>query len=215
LNLLGIAGRSDFSTILNLSLAPACFNRKVIKSGMYCSMNEAIDFDGLSGVYSPRGLAAHLQRSEALARRHERELGLMVFDIDDLASINETLGHGTGDDVIRIIARTSQQSLRMTDVIGRVGGGRFAIILPETSVAEAVTAAERLRRKIELLTFPQHSASLEVTASFGVAVFLKEDSSYEELVKRAEAAMYEAKRNGRNTVAVAPRASRRALKAVS
>jgi diguanylate cyclase (GGDEF)-like protein len=177
-------------------------------------MAEAIDFDGLSGAYSPRSFTAHLQRSEALARRHERELSLVSFDIDDLGSINETLGHETGDDIIQIIARTCQQSLRMTDVIGRVGGGRFAISMPETSVSEAVTAAERLRRKIELLTFPQHDASLVVTASFGVAIFLKEDASYEDVVKRAEAAMYEAKRNGRNTVAVAPRSPRRAFKVV-
>lgn len=155
--------------------------------------------DGLTGVFNKRYLLETLDREIPRARRHERPLTLVMFDIDKFKSINDTFGHLAGDYVLREICRISKQRLRPDDVIGRYGGEEFALVLPETDEMGGVAVADELRRRVELHHFQFENETIKVTASFGVAQLL-DDRDVSMLVKDADEQLYRAKHDGRNCV---------------
>lgn len=171
--------------------------------------------DSLTGALTLRSFASEMKRSVSLTRRHKRDLGLIVFDLDDFKSVNDTLGHGAGDSVIRAVVSLCLRDMRATDIFGRTGGEEFAIALPETGLSEALRVAERLRGKIGALTFPEHSPDLRITASFGVTTLHRQDRGFEQTLERADAAMYAAKQSGCNAISVAPLRPAVMLRAVS
>jgi len=126
----------------------------------------------------------------------------MVLDIDYFKSINDTHGHDAGDDVLRDFALRIKRSIRGIDLACRVGGEEFVIVMPETDMAVAAMVAERLRRRIATEPFSIHqgSKSLPVTLSIGIAALRGHDDSSAALMKRADQALYRAKRDGRNRV---------------
>ena len=126
-----------------------------------------------------------------------------MFDIDHFKRINDRWGHATGDWVLRRIARETHQLLRKTDQAGRYGGEEFVVLLPETDLSEALLLAQRLSRRIsDTAITPEHDAPIPVTVSAGVAA-LAPDETGEELIHRADQALYRAKQNGRNRVETA------------
>jgi len=138
------------------------------------------------------------------ARRYGHPLTVIMADIDVFKTINDTYGHQVGDRVIRDFARTLQSCLRGCDLVGRLGGEEFAVILPETPAAEALSAAERSRVAIEALEVPlPDGGSLRFTASFGCATRIESDSSIDATLARADAALYRSKDQGRNSVTAA------------
>ncbi|MEJ2458025.1 MAG: GGDEF domain-containing protein, partial [Novosphingobium sp.] len=135
------------------------------------------------------------------ARRYKRSLSILLIDVDHFKRINDTHGHLAGDAVLTAIARTLENSARREDVVGRIGGEEFAILLPETPVAEAREVAERLRRAMASHPIEAHGKSIEVTVSIGLAsVPLDVADPLTAAMGTADSMLYKAKEAGRNCV---------------
>jgi two-component system, cell cycle response regulator len=156
--------------------------------------------DGLTGLSNRKQLDTFLQEEVARARRHGREMAVLMIDIDHFKSINDTHGHLTGDTVLRGVAMLLQKRLRPVDRFGRYGGEEFCAILPETSMASAVMIAEELRTIVASHVFLADEGKLRVTVSVGVSG-LREDMQPVDLYRVADERLYAAKRAGRNRVA--------------
>jgi diguanylate cyclase (GGDEF)-like protein len=125
---------------------------------------------------------------------------MLMMDIDHFKRVNDTHGHDVGDEVLRELATTSLKALREADILGRLGGEEFAVLLPETEAAAAMDVAERLRRAVENSPIETNGGALAITVSIGAACMDTTTGSVEELLKRADVALYEAKQTGRNKV---------------
>ncbi len=162
--------------------------------------------DELTGLYNRRYVLAHL--NELLARMAEGGTGtaVMMFDIDYFKQVNDRHGHSAGDDVLRELAERALRQVRSVDLVGRVGGEEFVVVMPETNLAGAAVVADRLRLAVADQPFLIHGGSekLPVTISVGVAVTNDGGDSLEALLKRADDALYAAKNGGRNRVVAAP-----------
>jgi two-component system cell cycle response regulator len=158
--------------------------------------------DQLTGLYNRRFLFGQLAPLVQRAQCGGEAVSVMTIDIDHFKRLNDTFGHDAGDIVLRDFAVRLGTNTRPSDFACRLGGEEFVVIMPRTSGDIACLAAERLRRGIcaAPFTVPGLSQSLEVTVSIGVASCAGEDDSVESLLKRADEALYEAKRSGRNRV---------------
>lgn len=156
--------------------------------------------DGLTQIYNKRYLYEALEREIIRGRRHERELCILMFDIDHFKRINDVHGHLAGDYVLKEVARVVQARIRRDEVFARYGGEEFAIILPETPISGAVALAETLRQKVADNSFVFQADSIKVTISLGAALMEESDRTASDLIKRADEKLYQAKRTGRNRV---------------
>jgi diguanylate cyclase (GGDEF)-like protein len=165
--------------------------------------------DSLTGALTGRSFALEARKEVSRARRYGRgDLGCIMFDLDHFKAVNDTYGHAAGDQVLRAVATICERELRGVDLLGRVGGEEFAIVLPETMLEGAVATAERLREKIAEAPVNFAGQPIAVTASFGVTAYSDLDGEIATTLKRADGALYDAKGTGRNRVVVvgAPRA---------
>ena len=156
--------------------------------------------DGLTQAHVKRYLLEALEKEIIRARRHQRELSFMMFDIDHFKKINDYHGHLAGDFVLKELARIVQGRIRRDEVFARYGGEEFAIVLPETNLDGGRALAEGLREKVEQSRFVFQNELIKVTISVGVAELAESDRTGTELIKRADEKLYEAKRGGRNRV---------------
>jgi len=156
--------------------------------------------DGLTQIYNKRYLYEALEREIIRGKRHERELSVLMFDIDHFKRINDVHGHLAGDYVLKEVARVVQARIRRDEVFARYGGEEFAIILPETPITGAVALAETLRQKVADHAFVFQADSIKVTISLGAALIEDGDRTAADLIKRADEKLYQAKRTGRNRV---------------
>jgi len=156
--------------------------------------------DGLTQIHNKRYFQEALDRELLRARRHARELCVLMFDIDFFKRINDQYGHLAGDYVLRELARIVQSRIRRDEVFARYGGEEFVIILPETSLDGATSLAENLRSRVEAHAFIFQGERIKVTISIGCALLADDDKTAAELVQRADEKLYEAKRSGRNRV---------------
>lgn len=154
--------------------------------------------DGLTGVSTRRAFKEDAEKYVALARRHRSQLSAITFDIDRFKAINDTYGHAAGDVVLKAVARAVEPILRQSDIFGRLGGEEFGVILPDADASAAMAVAEKLRHALLELRFPGSRPALLVSASFGVASFDPGADDYDSLMLKADEALYEAKRTGRN-----------------
>lgn len=155
--------------------------------------------DGLTDLANRKKLDALLGEEIPRARRHNRDLSLLMIDIDYFKNINDTHGHLTGDSVLRGLAAILQRRLRPNDKLGRYGGEEFCAILPETSVHNAAKIAEELRALVEAHAFVAEDKNIRVTISVGAGA-LQEGMTLADLYRCADEMLYKAKRNGRNKV---------------
>ena len=143
-----------------------------------------------------------LTREYARSKRFKSPLSVLMIDIDDFKKVNDTYGHTVGDKVLKTIAQILKTKLRATDVVGRYGGEEFLVVLPETDLQAALTVAEKLRTEVAKKTFKYKDQVFKVTISLGAAQ-LKEGETIEELINRADQALYTSKRSGKNRTTLA------------
>jgi diguanylate cyclase (GGDEF)-like protein len=159
--------------------------------------------DGLTDVHNKRYLLEFLDRELARSERYRRPLALVLFDIDHFKRINDDLGHLAGDAVLRELAGRIKGQVRKEELLARYGGEEFAVVLPETPVADAVAFAERVRAAVVARLFEYDGRAFSVTVSLGVAGTMGQATSGpQELIARADKALYRAKDEGRGCVRV-------------
>ena len=156
--------------------------------------------DALTQVYNKRYFTEALEREYNRAQRYKRELSLVLFDVDHFKSVNDGHGHLAGDAVLRQVAAEVKPRLREQDILARVGGEEFAALLPEVGQDGALAAGEKLRKIVEGATFVVETLAVKITVSVGVTSLDPRGRDPMSLYERADAALYEAKGNGRNTV---------------
>lgn len=189
----------DLSSEVNRSfltvLATALGCRKALEE-----QRNLVGTDPLTELANRRHLETALDRQMALARRNHRPLSVVMFDIDHFKRVNDRHGHDMGDTVLMVMARTLSSHVRASDLPARFGGEEFVLVLPETALAEGIAVAEKIRVAVERLSIPLEDGSqenLRISVSAGVTV-LDPSDDLQELLSRADQALYRAKETGRN-----------------
>ena len=168
---------------------------------LFAQVQTLAQIDELSGVATRRHFFELGSQAFANARRYDRPLSTIMLDIDYFKLVNDRHGHASGDDVIRAVASRIAASIRAGDVLGRLGGEEFALVLHE-NLDGAIGLAERLRTAVSDAAIGTSSGPVRVTISVGVATLHDDDASLSRLLQRTDLALYEAKRSGRNRVCV-------------
>jgi diguanylate cyclase (GGDEF)-like protein len=157
--------------------------------------------DYLTGLANRRYFLEQAENELARTLRYGRELSILMLDVDRFKQVNDTYGHKVGDLVLQKLSEVFRTTLRDVDIIGRVGGEEFALLLPETGVEQAMQAAERLRTAIASAHVTLDGGlPLRFTASFGVTNLREKDVNIDVLLNQADQALYRAKNGGRNRV---------------
>jgi diguanylate cyclase len=161
--------------------------------------SEMVRHDQLTGALNRKGLEETLDRELARAKRRQTPICVSLLDVDNFKSLNDTYGHQTGDDALVHLARVIRETMRPHDTLARYGGEEFLIILPDTTLPDAVSALTRLQREVTKRFFLHKNEKLLITFSAGVTAFRAEEQRTE-AIARADAAMYQAKKTGKNRV---------------
>lgn len=167
------------------------------------SMQQAALTDAATGLGNRRLLYQELEREIHRTERHGSHFSLILCDLDHFKRINDTFGHVAGDLVLQQVAQLMQQSVRSSDACFRFGGEEFAVILPQTSLRETTQVAQRLNQGIEQHVFDIGADVIQATVSIGVTTYGAHEKA-EDTIGRADQALYEAKRRGRNQVVCLP-----------
>jgi diguanylate cyclase (GGDEF)-like protein len=203
---------------LEVSLATTVVGEKPIFVAMVRDISERVvadeklfamaTQDSLTGVRNRRYFLEGLESEVARCRRHGRPLSLLSLDADYFKAVNDTFGHEAGDRVLRRIADTCRGNLREVDLVGRMGGEEFAIAMPDTDLETARMAAERLRLMVAAERIDYDDQTLQVTMSVGISALRDNGLDFsvehciEDLMRRSDKALYQAKKAGRNRVVV-------------
>ncbi|MCB1137550.1 MAG: GGDEF domain-containing protein [Leptospiraceae bacterium] len=158
--------------------------------------------DPLTGILNRRSFVDALEREYRRCVRHKEDLALVLFDLDFFKEINDNHGHPAGDAVLRAMAGAVHEQIRKEDYFARLGGEEFALLLPETDPPHANQFSERIRQTIENLRIAFNRTQIGITASFGVTYLHPDDDNEDAILIRADRALYEAKKKGRNQVVV-------------
>lgn len=161
--------------------------------------SEMVRHDPLTGALNRKGMDEAVEREVARVRRHNAKICMALLDIDNFKKLNDSLGHQAGDDALVHLARVARETIRPQDTLARYGGEEFVVLLPETSVDDAVAAMTRVQRELTKRFFLHKNEKVLITFSCGVAE-LGETEAPTEAIARADAAMYLAKRAGKNRV---------------
>ena len=167
--------------------------------GELAQASEMVRHDPLTGALNRKGMDEVLERELAQAQRHDSTLCIALLDIDNFKKLNDTHGHQVGDEALVHLARVTRETIRPQDSLARYGGEEFIILLPDTTLDEAVKAVTRLQRELTRKFFMNKNEKLLITFSAGVAEKSRDEPS-EQVIQRADAAMYLAKRSGKNRV---------------
>lgn len=166
-------------------------------------LREMAATDILTGLPNRRHYLAQLgQEMARVGRSDEHRASVLMIDVDHFKRVNDTHGHSTGDHVLRHLAKLMQQALRRIDTLGRLGGEEFAVILPGANLSAATNFAERLRRKVAQSPALHEDKSIAIAVSVGVTEIRSADACADDVLMRADRALYRAKSGGRNRVAV-------------
>ncbi len=162
------------------------------------------DYDQLTGLYNRREFENRAQEEFMRALRYNNPLSVLMIDFDYFKKINDDYGHSIGDNVLKVFGEIIDSCSRSSDIAGRYGGEEFTMLLPETNSEGAMQMADRLRTKLAEFIFENdRGETFNVTCSIGIAEWTPELKSYEEILKKADDALYQAKLNGRNQVKLA------------
>ncbi|HUB05392.1 MAG TPA: diguanylate cyclase [Myxococcales bacterium] len=168
------------------------------RAQLFAEVERMATTDGLTGLVNHRTFQNLLDQRLALARRYHKPLSFLLCDIDHFKQVNDGHGHPAGDAILKGVAKLLGAQARETDIVARYGGEEFALVLPETDGAAARTLAERIRAAVEATPFSIGTGSLRITLSLGLATFPETAEAKQDLIGRADQALYAAKRAGRN-----------------
>ncbi len=175
-------------------------------------MRKLASYDSLTGLLSRHAFFEAAGSHGSLARREHSVFSVMLIDLDHFKAINDQYGHPAGDAVLRLFADVVNSVTRRSDIVGRLGGEEFALLLPSTDAAEAMEFSERLHGAIDKAVLKHDHALIHYTVSIGLATSgSNADDDIDELLARADLALYQAKRNGRNQTALFNPAGERKL----
>lgn len=188
-----------------IARARSQIRRKRYQEGLRSKYEENITLavrDTLTGLFNRRYLMTHFEKLLETSREQEKDLCVLIFDLDKFKSVNDTYGHGVGDEVLKIFAERLSNAVRSFDVFARMGGEEFVVIMPDVTQELAVQVSDRLRRVVEESPFKVSTDEgyLRVTTSIGGAIVKSGNETAEEALKRADEALYDAKETGRNLV---------------
>jgi diguanylate cyclase (GGDEF)-like protein len=165
--------------------------------------------DPLTGLFNRRHFLESLDAEWSRFQRYYRSVSVLMLDIDHFKSVNDRYGHAVGDAAIRTVSAACLDGKRKSDIIGRLGGEEFAVLLPETSLSRAKTVAERIRKRVMNSHIVTHQVQFGVTVSIGIAEAIVGMSGIDALMSAADHALYQAKAEGRNRcIAWSPPAGR-------
>lgn len=156
--------------------------------------------DSLTHIYNRRFLLERAEEEITRALRYRSDLSLMMFDIDMFKSINDTYGHHAGDEVLISLVETVQKRIRQSDIFARIGGEEFVILMPNTTLDEAVALAKKLQKIIEQVRVPIKDIEIIFSVSFGVTTLSEHCNTFDVLLNHADKLMYQAKNEGRNRI---------------
>lgn len=180
--------------------------RKKFQDALQAKGQKSLDMaikDGLTGVFNRRYFDIHAEKMLNNSVTNGKPMALMLLDIDHFKSVNDTYGHQSGDEVLKQLPLRVQRSVRPTDLFARYGGEEFVVVMPDTSVQNAASVAERIRKAMmaEVFTIPASPGTLAKTVSIGVT-FSEAGDTIQSMLERADKALYHVKNTGRNKVAV-------------
>jgi diguanylate cyclase (GGDEF)-like protein/PAS domain S-box-containing protein len=155
--------------------------------------------DSLTGLYNRNRFQTELNRVLFECQRHNTRCSVMFLDLDEFKAVNDTFGHGAGDTLLIRVAGEISALIRRNEVFARLGGDEFAILLPNVKDGEAEILAERVVRAVAQIPFQYEGQNLRLSTSLGIAVYPDQAADAEEVVARADIAMYQAKQAGKNT----------------
>jgi diguanylate cyclase (GGDEF)-like protein len=158
--------------------------------------------DSLTGLYNRREYEMIFRHEIERTRRMGAQLSVCILDLDHFKQVNDTYGHGIGDDVLRRTADLCRSNVRSMDVLGRLGGEEFIILLPETGIEQAVMVGHRLRKALEGAAIDTGTSIIHITATMGITALLPGDEDINPIIQRADKALYQGKAAGRNRVEV-------------
>ena len=197
--------RAAAMSILFVSVPPgytalAVFALFMVASDLSDEMKELAVRDQLTGLLNRRGFGEHSAQAYATARRNGTPVAVIMSDVDRFKNFNDDFGHAAGDDALCHFADILNEDRRVDDIIARIGGEEFALILPGTSLDDALRIADDLCERVQQSRFSVAGKIAPMTASFGVSVLSDKDTCLTDAIVRADAALYRSKRDGRNRV---------------
>ncbi len=198
---LNITRRREFAALHQTELVNEELRREIDqRSKLEEELRRQASTDPLTGLYNRRFYEHLFEREFKQAKRYGSSLALCVLDLDRFKDVNDSYGHASGDVALCKVADACRDELRESDIIGRLGGEEFVLILPQTDAAGAFVVADRLRERIAAMEVETENARFHVTVSIGVTELRPADTGITDLIRRADEAMYLSKAEGRNKV---------------
>lgn len=196
-----LSSKKDFLDMFQVEILKVMSNQaatSIANARLHAEIEKLATTDGLTGLYNHRMFQEKLTEELKRLNRYSEPSSLMLTDIDYFKKINDSYGHPVGDLVLRNVAGIISETIRDIDIGARYGGEEFSVILPRTDAEGARKIAERLRKNVMNKTFSSDGISFKITISIGIAVSPTDAKNKEELIERADQALYHAKHNGRN-----------------
>jgi diguanylate cyclase (GGDEF)-like protein len=197
--------RTKFLALKNEKELNARLQREIaVREKAQQMLFEQATVDALTGAYNRRFFLELAEKEFSRSKRHQQPLALIMIDLDHFKAVNDSHGHDMGDFVLSAMAATFRKDLREEDLIGRLGGEEFAVLLPNTEMSEAMNVAGRIRQRVEGQPVVRGGTIVRITVSLGVRAMIPgPDSDLSQWLKSTDTALYSAKHNGRNQVFVA------------
>ncbi len=173
------------------------------KANLFARVEELATTDGLTGLFNRRHIETLALEELARAERYSHGMALLMIDIDHFKTINDRYGHDEGDLCLKRFARLLTDETRRSDLVGRFGGEEFMAVLPETTRDKAVEVANRIRERVTQTAFSDHVLEGDLSVSIGMTIRKSGENSLQDMIRRADRALYQTKRGGRNQVVIA------------